>query len=57
MRSDQVDILQQPLLVVAEGREADYYIFGVGISRQLLRQATTRSWVPAGAGVGKVLKK
>ncbi|MDX2541108.1 pectate lyase family protein [Streptomyces sp. WI04-05B] len=55
VRFGQVDVYNNSY-VVGEAQKADYYLFGVGISSQLYASDNAIS-LPAGASVGKVLKK
>lgn len=55
VRFGQVDVYNNHY-VVTENQKSDYYIFGVGISSQLYASDNAIS-LPAGAAVGKVLKK
>ncbi|MFF6784206.1 polysaccharide lyase family 1 protein [Streptomyces sp. NPDC012510] len=55
VRFGQVDVYNNHY-VVTEEQKADYYIFGIGISSQLYATDNAIS-LPAGASVGKVLKK
>lgn len=55
VRFGQVDVYNNHYVVTEEQKE-DYYIFGIGISSQLHASDNAIS-LPAGASVGKVLKK
>ncbi|MGW0335344.1 pectate lyase family protein [Streptomyces sp. NPDC003011] len=55
VRFGQVDVYNNHY-VVTEDQKDDYYIFGVGLSSQLYATDNALS-LPAGAGVGKALKK
>jgi pectate lyase len=55
VRFGQVDVYNNSY-VVGAAQASDYYLFGIGISSQLYAGDNAIS-LPAGAGVGKVLKK